>query len=237
MVGVDHTYWSITLFGGFQPMIFQPSWLEHHSVISKEAAAAPTYGPASPGAVNMTLGGMNVQVSPDQFQVSTLAAPAELILDFVSKIFSEILPHSNIHGFFIGKSANFRTTSPGKKTEMMRRIAPTDLWDDLSGGYQGSNVHYQDLPVETASVWTRKFFSNNLSSGVYNSTYAEIGVGHSEYLNPSTAVFILVNRYFWLQGEQSTIGARRAIFGIRNEYSSALQSADKIIDYFRAMAV
>lgn len=176
----------------------------------------------------IVLGDIVINVEAGKFQVETSVAPEIRLLDFVSKVFGDVLPHSKISSFGINKSVHFRTSTIGKRTEIGRRLAPTGPWgafgerlEESSGTLLGGMV----------SVRMREVFEDDDSQG-----HLEVRVEPSNAIDKNTGIFVSTNRHFELKDVPEHAGAREAIGKLDKEFESALSSSDELINHFVKMA-
>lgn len=222
-VEIERSHWSIVLVGSFNPPIFNPSWLELHGVVSKDVAAMAETEIVHNQISSMTLGDIELQVEVNKFQVSTTIAPEIRLLDLVSKVFGDILPHSKITDFGVNKSAHFRMSSAEKRTELGRALAPLGIWGSFGDRIAASEGC---LVGGLMSLRLREIITDEESKG-----HLEARVGPSNALNPRMGVMVEVNRHFELKELSEKDGARRAMEKLDKEFVDSITECDKIITH------
>lgn len=228
MVEIERSHWSIVLLGSFNPSIFHPSWFEMHGVISNEIAAIAESKVVHNEISIIVLGDIQINVEAGKFQVETSVAPEIRLLDFVSKVFGDVLPHSKISSFGINKSVHFRTSTKDKRTEIGRQLAPTDPWgafgkrlEESSGALLGGMM----------SIRMREILEDDDSRG-----HLEARVEPSNAIDKYTGIFVATNRHFELKDVPEHAGAKEAIEKLDKEFEIALRNSDELINHFVEMA-
>jgi len=226
-VEIERSHWSIVLVGSFNPTIFNPSWLELHDVVSKDVAAMAETEIVHNQISSMTLSDIRITVEADRFQVETKIAPEIRLLDLVSKVFGDILPHSKITGFGINKSAHFRTQTAEKRIELGRGLAPLYIWGEFGERIAASEG---DLVGGLMSLRLREIKNDVESNG-----HLEARIEPSNALDPKTGILVSVNRHFDLKDLTEKDGARRAMIKLDKEFVNAIAESDKIIAHIAEM--
>ncbi len=222
-VEIERSHWSIVLLGSFNPSIFHPSWFAQNEVISQEHAGSSEVGVIHNEVASMTLGNqIRVTCEANRFQVEVSKAPEIILLDLVSKVFGDLLPHSRVQSFGINKSAHFRASSPGKRTEIGRMFAPTDPWGEFGKRIQRSEG---EQVGGLMSLRMREIKNDDDTTGSL-----EARVEPSQALDKMSGIFVAVNRHFDLRDYKEGSGAIQAIRKLDQEFGLALKDCDEIID-------
>jgi hypothetical protein len=227
-VEIERSHWSIVLLGSFNPAIFHPSWFEMHDVISRDIAAIAETKVVHNEISIIELGDITINVEAGKFQVETSVAPEIRLLDFVSKVFGDVLPHSKIGSFGINKSVHFRASSNAKRTEIGRRLAPTEPWGAFGDRLENSSGA---LLGGMMSIRMREILEDDDSRG-----HLEARVEPSNTIDKNTGIFVTINRHYELKDVAEHAGAREAIEKLDKEFESTLDSSDELINHFVEMA-
>lgn len=221
---IESTHWSIVLIGSFNPAIFHPSWFELHGVIPKEVAKVAKLEVVHNQLSKLSLGDLTVTAEVAKFQVETTNAPEIRLLDFVSKVFGDVLPHSKISSFGINKTAHFRTVSPERRLAMGRCLAPLAPWGQFGeriGSSEGENLGGM------ISLRMREILSDDESFG-----HLEARVEPSNILDERTGVLVSINRHFEIKDQRELSGSVQGLSILDREFDPALKAADEIISHF-----
>lgn len=226
---IERSHWSIVLLGSFNPSIFHPAWFAHNEVISQEHAEASEIGVIHDQVTSMTLGNqIRVACEANRFQVETSKAPEVVILDLVSKVFGDLLPHSRVHSFGVNKSVHFRASSPERRTEIGRMFAPTDPWGEFGERIQRSEgAEVGGL----MSLRMREIKNDDETTGSL-----EARIEPSQTLERMNGIFIAVNRHFDIRNYEDGSGALLAVKKLDAEFARALKDSDEIINSIAGIA-
>ena len=225
---IERSHWSIVLLGSFNPAIFHPAWFELHGVISKDVASAAEVNVVHNEISNMTLGDIVVTAEVGKFQVATSNAPEIRLLDFISVVFGDVLPHSKVRSFGVNKSTHFRAISAERRIEMGRRLAPLHPWGAFGERLAASEG---DELGGMMSLRMREILNDEDSSG-----HLEVRIEPSNALDRRTGIFVAVNRHFDLKDDGETVGAKAAVSKLDQSFVASLEKADEIINHFAEMA-
>ena len=225
---IERSHWSVVLLGSFNPAIFHPSWFEMHDVISNQVAEAADVQVVHNEISIISLGDISINVEASKFQVETSVAPEIRILDFVSKVFGDVLPHSKIKSFGINKSVHFRAPSQEKRTEMGRLLAPTGPWGEF--GERIENSHGA-LLGGMMSLRMREPLEDDDTRGHF-----EARIEPSHVLDRHTGIMVATNRHYEMKEVPEYSGAREAIEKLDAEFEGTLEYSDKLINHFLEMA-
>jgi hypothetical protein len=222
---IERSHWSIVLLGGFNPSIFHPAWFGHHGIISAEDVGAAETQIVHAEVASMLLGNqLKVICERERFQAETAFAPEIRLLDLVSKVFGDVLPHSKIRSFGVNKSVHFRASSNERRMEIGRQVAPLGPWgafgDRISQGI-GENAGGM------MSLRMREMRNEDEHKG-----HVEARIEPSNALDSTTGIFIGVNRHVELREYDEVDGALPALQKLDQIFEVALAEADQIINQF-----
>lgn len=226
---IERSHWSIVLLGSFNPSIFHPAWFAQNEVISHEHAGSSEVGVIHNQVASMTLGNqIRVTCEANRFQVEVSKAPEIILLDLVSKVFGDLLPHSRVHSFGINKSVHFRASSADKRTEIGRMFAPTDPWGEF-----GKRILRSEgaLVGGLMSLRMREIKNDDVTTGSL-----EARIEPSQALDQMSGIYVAVNRHFELREYKEGSGAIEAIRILDQEFVQALKDSDEIIDHIASMS-
>lgn len=221
---VEKNSWFIMLVGSFNPAIFHPAWFNIHGVAPKGIADEAQIEVVHRTASVFRLGDIHINVEPDRFQVQTENAPEIRLLDLVSKVFGDILPHTKIASFGINRSVHFRAAAPEKRNDLFRELAPLENWGDW--GRRIADTQGK-LPGGLESVCMKKMLQDDDSSG-----HMRVRVEPSAILAGTSGIFMTYNRHFGMNNLAVEDGAAKAISKLNEEFAPALEMGDKALDNF-----
>ena len=217
---IERNNWSIVLLGSFNPAIFHPSWFHLNGIISKEVADIAEVNVVHPEVSSVSLGPLRLEVQQNRFHVQTEQAPEIALLDFVLRVFGDLLPHSQITQFGVNRLIYFRAKSTEKRTELGRLFAPTAPWGAFGERIAASkgatvggmtNVSMRELLDE--ATW-------------FGHTEARLMPGFE--LDVATGIQISINNHFELKAYKEGEGAMRALEILRVEFEPRLAKCDEI---------
>ena len=228
MVRFEHTQWSIVLAGSFDPTTFHPSWFEVWGIISKEAASRSKVEVIKPDTADIIIDDLEIRVTPITFDISTLNTPEIRLLDFVSKLFGDALPHLKINEFEIGKSTHLRAASPEKKFETGRQLSSTSLFGRFDEKINSDTV---DNFGGLISLQMRKNITNEESR-----EYLTASIQPSHVIDPDTGIFISVHRRFSPLTRSGLLGSKQTVSKLHEEFEPSLKMMDEVIHRLKDMA-
>lgn len=127
----QHKKSSIVLLGTFNPVIFQPAWLNSQGLIRKEEAEAANIGIIHRDVADFRLDWTSILVVRERFQILPLKdGHDEEIRDLVIGIF-RLLAHTPIYAMGINKTAHLPMESIEAWHTLGHRLAPKDIWNEI----------------------------------------------------------------------------------------------------------
>lgn len=223
-VEIERSHWSIVLLGNFNPAIFHPSWFDRHDVISTDMAAMAELHFSHREMSEMEFGDIKIVTEVSRFQIETTNAPEIRLLDFVSKVFGDILPHTKVRSFGINKSVHFRASSPEKRLAIGRALAPLEPWGSFGERIEASAG--ETLGGMT-SLHMREMLDDDETKGHF-----EVRVEPSRALDSLTGIYMSANRHCEMKDFRESEGARRAIAKLDREFALAQELSDEVINHF-----
>ena len=224
MVEIERSHWSVILLGSFNPAIFHPSWFVQHDVISTDMATMAELHLSHREMSNMEFGDIRVLTEVSRFQIETTNAPEIRLLDFVSKVFGDILPHTKVRSFGINKSVHFRASSPEKRLRIGRALAPLEPWGGFGKRIEASSG---ETLGGMMSLRMREVLEDDEATGHF-----EARVEPSTALDSLTGIYVSANRHFEIKNFRESEGARRAIAKLDREFAPAQELSDEVINHF-----
>jgi hypothetical protein len=218
---IERNNWSIVLIGSFNPAIFHPSWFLVNEVISKETAESAEVHVVHSEVASVTLGPLRLDVQRNRFSLQTEQSPEISLLDFVLRVFGDLLPHSQITQFGINRTVYFRAPSSERRTQLGRTFAPTTPWGAFGERIEGSqgvtlggmtNVSMREVLVEAA--W---------------SGHCEARLMPAYEIDADTGIQTHVNNHFELKDYKEGDGAMAALEVLKNEFEPRMDRCDEII--------
>ncbi|MBR9893826.1 hypothetical protein GYB14_19195 [bacterium] len=128
---------SIVVVGSFNPAIFHPSWLISCGVEPNVDSESIKVDVVHQEVSRFDVDGTSYFVNQDRLQVLTESAPWVHILDKVSRIVLELLPHTPLRAFGINRDVHFRVRSPEARIELGRKLVPLEPWGEFGAQIAG----------------------------------------------------------------------------------------------------
>ena len=122
---------SIVLIGSFNPVIFQPRWLEAQQLIRPEEAENATVTTIQPGVTDFSTEWFHLQVLQERFRVAT-EDPRQYgpLRDLVMGVFLA-LSHTPVNKLGINRHFHFATKSIDDWHEIGHKLAPKAPWREI----------------------------------------------------------------------------------------------------------
>lgn len=216
--------WAIGLRGMFNPGIFHPAWFDLHGVAQKGIAATAQIGSIETTKSSMSLGDMHIAVDLGAFEVRTTNEPEIRLLEFVTKIFGEVLPFTKIRAFNINKSVHFKAASSVKRVEIFDELVPNKFWGPF--GERISNKRdSQSAGLRSAGM--REMLEDDDSVGFF-----EALVEPSVVLSGTEGIYLSTNRFFEMKNLMEQDGAAKAISKLEKVFENTIAICDETIDHF-----
>jgi hypothetical protein len=218
---IERNNWSIVLIGSFNPAIFHPSWFLLNEVISKETAASAEVQVVHSEVASVALGPLRLDVQRNRFSIQTEQAPEITLLDFVLRVFGDLLPHSQINQFGINRTVYFRAPSSEKRIQLGRVFAPPAPWGPFGNRIEHStgktlggmtNVSMREVLIDTA--W---------------SGHCEARLMPAYEIDADTGIQTHINNHFELKDYKEGDGAMAALLILKNEFESRMDRCEEII--------
>lgn len=221
-IEIESSQWSVVLIGKFNPSIYHPSWFKLHEVISQEDFESSEVKLVHSEISTVSLGDIELMVDKNRFQVTKSVTPEITLLDFVSKVFGDILPHSHISVFGVNKTVKFRTPTAEKRKELGRRMAPLEPWRHFGENIkQGSG----DTIGGLISLKMREIINDASTTG-----HMEVRIEPDYSIDAHRGVSLTLNRHVALKDYSESEGALRAISLLTGLYEPAQEYADLIVN-------
>jgi hypothetical protein len=169
-----------------------------------------------------SLASIRIDVQRNRFSIQTELAPEISILDYVLKVFGDLLPHSQITQFGVNRSAHFRTTTTEQRIKLGRKFAPTSPW-----GSFGKRIEMSDGDTigGMTTVTMREVLTDNNWFG-----HIDANLAPSYDLNLLTGVQVNINNHFELKNYGVGEGAMRALELLRDNFEVRLADSEMIIE-------
>jgi hypothetical protein len=218
---IERNNWSIVLIGSFNPVIFHPAWLELNQVISKETAESAEVQLIHSEASILVVGNLRLEVQRNRFHIQTERSPEIQILDFVLRVFGDLLPHSQVTQFGINRAVFFRAPNSNRRTELGRLFAPTAPW-----GSFGDRIAKSEGATlgGTTGVAMREVLEEKEWFG-----HTEARLSPAYELNPETGIQVNINNHFELRTPKDGEGSIRSLEIIKAEFEPKMKSCEEII--------
>lgn len=163
---IDGLY--LVLVGNFNPAIFQPSWLERHSLASKIEVESAAIEIIRAEIAVYSLGPFRLTIQLDRFQIETLQPDHGFRMrDLVGNIFG-ILKETPIKQMGINRLMHFSMPSEGAWHSVGHKLVPKDVWGKImkEPGTISVSVRGQRPGAESKYVQIRVEPSTQVTSGV-----------------------------------------------------------------------
>jgi hypothetical protein len=177
----------------------------------------------------LEIGPYSVQVESGRFKIELAEAPEIRLLDFVSKVFGELLPHTKISKFGINKTVHFRVADASTRIKFGRKLAPIEPW-----GAFGQRI--AKSPEElTGGMFLLK---------MREMLKADDWVGHhdamvepSNVVGGNVGIMVRINKHFEVLGIEDHDGADKAMNLLNTEFEESLKQSDDLIEHLIKVAV
>lgn len=189
MIAIENQLVSVVLVGDFNPAIFNPDWLKSIEIATPDDVKAAEIGVIHKEFTQFTVGGLEFEVSAEQFSIKASAEPFIKVADVIMGIFGEALKHTPIKAMGINYHAHFRVPGPDIQTKLGRALAPLAPW-----GSWGESLESDDFEdrggMASLTMQQNKFTDRNSGRILVN-------VQPSQLLKPAgSGVFIAVNDHY-----------------------------------------
>lgn len=219
---IERNNWAIVLIGSFNPAIFHPSWLLINEVISKETADSADVHVVHPDLSSIVLGPLRLDVQRDRFSLQTEQSPEIMLLDFVLRVFGDLLPHSQINQFGINRAVYFRAPSPESRTQLGRTFAPTAPWGAFGERIEGSDGMTLGGMTNLAM---REILFDAMWSG-----HCEARLMPAYEIDRDSGIQMHLNNHFEVKDHREGNGAMAALIILKKEFETRMEKCDEIID-------
>jgi hypothetical protein len=214
---------SIVLIGNFNPVIFQPSWLAGHGLITDKAAQSAAITVIHPDITAFSIEGLfTFQVDRERLILGRAAIPWVYGSDFIAKIFRDLLPHTPVSKLGINVLVHFDAGSQAKRDEIGEMIAPRAPWGEwgaqASSGEGAKHGGLQSLTLIQKNVTDRP--AGWIQAKIEPS--ARIRGGQS-------GIFMEINDHYEVSGTDSQ-DAQAIVAILQDKYDSSVRHSEKIID-------
>lgn len=119
---------AIVLRGNFNPAIFTPAWFEFTGLLPKGTGESAAVSLIHPKVAEFTADWLYLQVTQEQFIVSTSKEPFVRLRDLVVRLFRERLQHTPLQMLGINRAVHFATGSIAARDRICRTLAPVEPW-------------------------------------------------------------------------------------------------------------
>ena len=218
---IERNNWSIVLIGNFNPAIFHPAWFAMNNVISREVADSSDTEVVHSEASVMSLGALRLNIQRMRFGIETEQAPEIALLDFVSVVFGDLLPHSEIHQFGINRTVFFRASSSESRTRLGRIFAPTAPWGSFGARIEQSSG---STTGGMTTVAMRELFNETHWNG-----HCEAKLMPAYELDVNTGIQIAINNHFEMKDQKKGGGTKAALSIIESEFEARMTRSEEVI--------
>ena len=218
---------AVVLLGHFNPSIFTPHWFGRYGVVSNREADAANIVFVLPEMVSFKIGSMSISVDRNRFSIETFEAPWVSILDFVTKTFGEVLPHTPIDKLGINRQIEFNVHSEEIRNRMGRSLAPLGPWGEW-GRMIGKSP--QQLRGGFANLVMQETWSDPPFRGYY-----QAHVKPSQTLG-NRSIFMLVNHHCEKLETKPDDGAQVIVNYLTKSFDGSLIHSEWIMDQIMKLA-
>lgn len=201
---------TVVLRGKFNPAIFHPSWFARHQLIrDNEVPTDPEGLLVMESHAQFTVGGFNLLVNHDRFQVGTSDLALELPLaDLVRGVFG-LLDQTPLTVLGVNRLVHFKLANEAAWEKIARHLAPHDIWADLISAPKMLGVGHEAARTDGLPG---RLTVHVMHSGAIQSPAVVVNINHHIDLAPADAVGmldgVLDNHWARLQRESVELSER-----------------------------
>lgn len=202
---------SIVMVGSFNPAIFHSAWFARLGLLPEEEATDVQQQVILPDFAQFTLAWLQLQVTPDRFQLSTTDPESfNLLRDLAIGTF-RILEHSPVRALGINRDQHHRVDSIQRWHEIGLTLAPAKVW----------RTSLVDSGMKSLLIEGRR------DDGYAG--YVHVRVEPSVHLFPG--IYIGVNDHFQMTSRSDqVVGAEEAIDVLETQWDAVLQRVPVLVD-------
>lgn len=212
---------SIVANGNFNPTIFQPAWLERHSIITEEESVAAEIEIIHDEICKFKFSSIQIDIRSNRFVMNALAEPFVKVPDIFIIIFGNLLTHTPIHSVGINYSAHFQLNDWKQRNRFGRILAPIEPWGPLSGEFEGGDEEMVGGITSLAMKAIQPDIGPKCSFGVTIQPSTVIGNGRG--------VFVNINNHFQID-DLETASDWAAV--VKERYDPSMKKSREILEYF-----
>ena len=221
MLQIESRSWSIVMLGSFNPVIFQPAWLAAQGLVSREQADASSEVLVHEQVTSFQIGDFELKCEHGRFQIQTSNTPQIALLDFCTKLFGEVLPHTKIESFGINTHLEVLAENIVERTAIGRKLAPTDAWGRFGKEIEALS---DDEPGGMSFLAMRKPI---ITDGWHG--YVEARLAPTVGASKKTGIAATINAHHVLNDYADGEGADRAARLLNDQYEHCLREADSYL--------
>ena len=164
---------NIVLVGQFNPAIFHPAWLLKEGLISEEENDDAEVAIVHPDICQFSVANLNITIEPQRAVIETQIAPWVRVIDFVGRVFGELLPHTPVSVAGVNSMQHFKLMNADQRMALGRNLAPVGAWGSWAGDLENNKgqEHQGGLMVLTMrQLWYEEDFIGHVQTKVEPST-------------------------------------------------------------------
>ena len=217
---------NIVVLGAFNPPILTPAWFVLHDLLPSGVETSANVQVVHSKVTAFTADWLDLRVREDRFQVGSGQAPYVRVLDLVSQIFKNLLPHTPIHAFGVNREVHFPVKDQTVRHRIGRVLAPVEPWGECgrSLGLDGPHGGMRSLTMS-------QFHPEGRADG----GEINVRVGPSDQPDPERGVFVSVNDHYVVDPHGTEAGDRFVNLLAEN-FQTSLARSDEIIDHVMSLA-
>ncbi len=221
LIPPDISACSIVLLGKFNPAIFHPAWLQSKNIEHQDSSPDGDLL-VHQDVTTFTIDAHTYLIRNDRFQLETRSIPWVSILDLVTKIFVEHLPHTPIDAIGVNRTVHFALPSISSRIKLGRMLAPVEPWGDFGRGMDTDELS-QTGGIQTLTMRRKTFLDGQ-------GFETNVTIEPSVRVRENTAVYMHVNAHHALGDLPAGYGSETAMALLAQRFEPALEEADAIIE-------
>jgi hypothetical protein len=207
---IDKLSYDIVLVGKFNPLIFQPAWLEKEGLITKREADNSKITLMHADIVIFALDYCSLEITQERFFIKTQDETyLESMRDLIVGSF-RLLRHTPVYRMGINKHVLIKLSSIDEWHAAGHRLAPKELWEGI-------------LEKPGTRSLTMEGVRNDGLTG-----YLRVIVGPSE--TAEYGIYINVNDHYEVKEQKISMGCDEIINILESNWKLSLKKSQNIID-------
>jgi len=215
---------SIVIVGNFNPAILSPDGLVRNGLIDDFELGDAKVSIIHPEIAEFQVGGFTLQVQKQRFQASVIDEPFVKLADLITRLFSEVLPHTPMTQIGIGYNLHFALDKVDQRRRLGRALAPLGPW-----GQWGNSLENAD-PIRAGGMRSLLMEETRLDDREkgYRRVQIEPSI-RSDIVDPYVGVYMAITDHFEVARPEQGQTAEVLISWMAANFDSSIQTAKNIV--------